>query len=218
MSVNGMASVKLPARSRATAYVSIGQLKDAGDPLMPQTINSANADRCPSSATRQRRGAHHGGQSQVRVAAHAVHGPERALSDLRLRQPHAGVHHDAARVVRQRAVGRDAARCTPSHSACCAIRWTRTSSVGAELCHRRHRLSRGSQEERTHRIFESTTDNVVRVTFDSVGNALVLAANQVRARATARRRASKRASSSWRRSASSLACGISTSRRATAIA
>ena len=25
-------------------------------------------------------------------------------------------------------------------------------------------------DERTHRIFESTTDNVVRVTFDSVGN------------------------------------------------
>ena len=42
VSVNGMASVKMPARSRATAYVSMGQLKDAGDPLMPQTINSAN--------------------------------------------------------------------------------------------------------------------------------------------------------------------------------
>ena len=31
VSVNGMASVKLPARSRATAYVSFGALSDAGE-------------------------------------------------------------------------------------------------------------------------------------------------------------------------------------------
>src|SRR6185436_6742112 len=37
-----MASVRLPQRSRATAYVSVGSLTDAGDPLMPQTINTAN--------------------------------------------------------------------------------------------------------------------------------------------------------------------------------
>ena len=41
-SVNGLASVKMAGRSRATAYVSVGSLTDAGDPLMPQTINSAN--------------------------------------------------------------------------------------------------------------------------------------------------------------------------------
>jgi len=37
--VNGMASVKLPRRSRASAYVSAGVLTDAGDPIVPQTIN-----------------------------------------------------------------------------------------------------------------------------------------------------------------------------------
>ena len=40
--VNALGSLKLPWRSRATAYVSIGALKDAGDALMAQTINSAN--------------------------------------------------------------------------------------------------------------------------------------------------------------------------------
>jgi MtrB/PioB family decaheme-associated outer membrane protein len=41
--VNGMASVKLPYKSRATAYASVASLKDAGDPMVPQTINSANS-------------------------------------------------------------------------------------------------------------------------------------------------------------------------------
>ena len=39
--VNGLASVKLPHRSRATAFVSVGRLTDAGDPIVPQTINTA---------------------------------------------------------------------------------------------------------------------------------------------------------------------------------
>jgi MtrB/PioB family decaheme-associated outer membrane protein len=42
ITVNGMASVKLPMKSRATAYVSMGSLKDAGEPLMAQTVNTAN--------------------------------------------------------------------------------------------------------------------------------------------------------------------------------
>lgn len=40
--VNGMASIKMPYRSRATAYVSTSLLQDVGDPIIPQTINSAN--------------------------------------------------------------------------------------------------------------------------------------------------------------------------------
>ena len=37
-----MASVKLPYRSRIMAYGSVGLLEDAGEPLVPQTINSAS--------------------------------------------------------------------------------------------------------------------------------------------------------------------------------
>ena len=43
INVNGLASVRLPHRSRATAYASIGVLKDAGEPLLPITINPAIA-------------------------------------------------------------------------------------------------------------------------------------------------------------------------------
>ena len=39
---SGLAEVKLPARSRASAYISFGSLSDAGEALMPQTINTAN--------------------------------------------------------------------------------------------------------------------------------------------------------------------------------
>jgi MtrB/PioB family decaheme-associated outer membrane protein len=38
--VNGLLSYRLPHRTRATAFVSVGSLKDAGDPIMPQTLNS----------------------------------------------------------------------------------------------------------------------------------------------------------------------------------
>jgi len=41
--VNGLVSFTLPRRSRLSAYVSAGSLKDAGDPIMPFTINSAVA-------------------------------------------------------------------------------------------------------------------------------------------------------------------------------
>ena len=46
--VNGLVSAKLPYQSRATAYVSFGRLEDAGDPLMPQTINSLDQSPSPS--------------------------------------------------------------------------------------------------------------------------------------------------------------------------
>ena len=39
--VNGLGSIKLPGRTRLTAHASIGTLKDAGEPLVPQTINAA---------------------------------------------------------------------------------------------------------------------------------------------------------------------------------
>src|SRR5262245_60602493 len=49
--VNGTASVKLPYRSRATAYLSFNSLNDAGDPLMPQTVNTATSPQPVDRAT-----------------------------------------------------------------------------------------------------------------------------------------------------------------------
>ena len=39
--VNGLVSAKLPWHSRASAYGSTGMLEDAGDQMIPQTINTA---------------------------------------------------------------------------------------------------------------------------------------------------------------------------------
>jgi len=41
LTVNGMVTAKLPGRSRATAYFATGSLSDGGNYIMPQTINSA---------------------------------------------------------------------------------------------------------------------------------------------------------------------------------
>lgn len=41
VSVNGMASVSLPKKSRATGYVSFGVLDDRGATILPQTVNTA---------------------------------------------------------------------------------------------------------------------------------------------------------------------------------
>jgi len=41
LTVNGMVTAKLPGRSRATAYFATGSLTDGGNYIMPMTINSA---------------------------------------------------------------------------------------------------------------------------------------------------------------------------------
>ena len=84
--VNGLASAKLPYRSRATGYVSFGRLEDAGDPLMPQTINSSISPKPVARTTVD-------GEAQTSaVTLTFVSRPVQAvdmnvrLSDVRLRQ------------------------------------------------------------------------------------------------------------------------------------
>jgi MtrB/PioB family decaheme-associated outer membrane protein len=169
-SVNGMASVKMPGRSRATAYVSMGQLQDAGDPLMPQTINSANAtlpldrDRVNGEArtsavnlTFVSRPTRHT-DLNVRYRSYDYDNRTPAFSMIQRvaydNAPSAvnpAVHTEAFSVLR-RTLDADF-RVSASRFATAGIGYSRLG------------------DERTHRIFESTTDNVVRVTFDSVGNA-----------------------------------------------
>jgi len=168
VSVNGMASVKMPGRSRATAYVSMGQLKDAGDPLMPQTINSAN------SVAPLERDLVNGEARTSAVNLTFVSRPSR-YTDLNVRYRSydydnrtpafrmtqrvaydnapstvtTNVHTEAFGVVR-RTLDADF-KVTALHFATAGVGYSRL------------------QEDRTHRIFESTTENVVRATFDAVG-------------------------------------------------
>lgn len=170
-SVNGMASVKLPRRSRASAYVSVGSLKDAGDSLMPLTVNSANT------TAQVERSQVEGEARTTAVTLSFVSRPTRYLDlnvqfrsyDYDNRTP---VFSMTQRVSYDNAPSNLA---SPVHTepfgvvrntfdADFKVTPVSAASVGVGFS----RL----QEERSHRIFESTTDNVVRVIFDSVGTGM----------------------------------------------
>jgi MtrB/PioB family decaheme-associated outer membrane protein len=169
--VNGLVSVQMPRRSRATAYVSVGSLSDAGDPIMAQTSNSVNQaailplDRGTvegearttafnlTFTSRPTRWA----DARVRFRSFDYDNrtPEFALTQ-RVSYDNApsalasAVHTEPFGVVRH---DLDAEfRVTPINRAALTVGFARLG------------------EERTHRIFESTTENVVRLAFDSVGH------------------------------------------------
>jgi MtrB/PioB family decaheme-associated outer membrane protein len=167
--VNGLVSVKLPRRSRASAFVSVGTLTDAGDPIVPQTINSALPPAPLARATVD------GEIKTTAVNLTFVSRPTRYLDftagyrqyDFDNRTPEFAmtqrvsydngvsavnppVHTEPFGVLRH-TVDADL-KLTPISGLAAGVGFTRLS------------------EERTHRIFESTTDNVVRVTFDTVSN------------------------------------------------
>ena len=168
--VNGLASVKLPHRSRASAFVSVGtahrrrRSDRASDDQFGAAAGAARARHG------ERRGADDGGQPHLCLPADPLRRLHGRLSAIRLRQSDARIRDDAAGVLRQRRLRRESGRSIPSRSACCGtpldadLKLTPMSGISAGVGFTR------LGEERTHRIFESTTDNVVRVTFDTVSN------------------------------------------------
>jgi MtrB/PioB family decaheme-associated outer membrane protein len=165
--VNGMASVKLPYRSRAMAYVSTGLLQDAGDALVPQTINSANT---PAALDRQTvDGEARSSSVNLRFTSRPNKYTDVIVSyrsyDYDNRTP---VFHMRERVSYDNAP----AAVTPPvetepfgltrHTFDADYRLAPFAMTTAGIGFTRN------SEERTHRIFESTTDNVVRITFDTV--------------------------------------------------
>ena len=166
--VNGLASMKLPYRSRATAYLSVGSLKDAGDPLVPLTINSALSAAPLERATVQ---------GEARTTA---------VNLTFVSRPRRDIDVD----VRYRAYDYD--NQTPEFALSQRVSYDNTISNLAEPVHTepfgllRHTVDADVRftplrrttagvgytrvvEDRTHRIFESTADNVFRVVFDTLG-------------------------------------------------
>jgi MtrB/PioB family decaheme-associated outer membrane protein len=165
--VNGFASVKLPYRSRASAYVSSGMLKDAGDPIIPQTINSVLKPGALERTTVE------GEARTSAVNLTFVSRPSRYLDfDVRYRSydydnrtPEFGMTQRVSYDNSVSAVSPPIE--TEPHG---VVR--RTFDADFKLIPRGG-LSAGVgftrlTEERTHRIFTSTTDNAVRLTFDKV--------------------------------------------------
>ena len=165
--VNGLASVKLPYKSRATAYASLGMLEDVGDPLVPQTINSVNV------TTPLERQTVNGEARTSSVNLRFTSRPKR-YTDIIV--SYRGYEYDNR---------------TPEFALSQRVAYDNTPSTLSPPIHTEpYGLSRGTfdadfrvlptsrtsagvgytrlSEDRTHRIFETTTDNVFRLTFDAL--------------------------------------------------
>jgi MtrB/PioB family decaheme-associated outer membrane protein len=169
ISVNGLASYLMPYRTRVTAYVSAGSLKDAGDPILPFSTNTARPDIALDRPTVN-------GEARTRnVNLSLTSRPNRLLS-MDVRYKYYDYDNQTPTFAVTQRIAYDVSLSTldpPSHTEPFGVarhafdadvrylpRTSMTAAVGFSRIN----------EARTHRIFESTTDNVVRVQFDSVGN------------------------------------------------
>ena len=169
MGVNGLASVRLPARSRATAYVSAGHLTDAGDPIIPQTINSAVAT-APLPRTTV--------EGEARTTAVNLTFVSRPTRYVDITAGYKQYDYDNRtpefEMTQRVAYDNTVSAVTPAvesepfgvlrHTLDADLKLSPRSGVSAGIGVTR------LQEERTHRIFESTTDNVVRITADALNH------------------------------------------------
>jgi MtrB/PioB family decaheme-associated outer membrane protein len=167
--VHGLASVKMPARSRATAYVSFGSLKDAGDALMPHTINSAlPAVPLPRSTVE--------GSAKTSAVNLTFTSQPKSKIDFNVRyRMYDYDNRTPLFEIRQRVAYDNTVSnlTTPldtepfglvRHTFDADVRLqTPLSGTAAGAGYSRY------SEERTHRIFESTSDDIFRLTFDSLG-------------------------------------------------
>jgi hypothetical protein len=181
VTLNGLASVKLARRSRATWSVSMGSLRDAGAAIMPQTINAVNA---PLIAPLPRDTVD-GRARTLATNLHVVSRPHRAI-DVTLRVRTYEYDNRTPEFAMTQRVAYDNAPGVASmstlggvsvpgpvpteaygvtrHALEADVRFTPVRLVSAGLG-----VSRLS-EERSHRFFEETTDHVVRLTFDALGS------------------------------------------------
>lgn len=184
ITLNGLASVKLADRTRVSFYVSGGSLKDAGDPLMPQTINSANL----ALITPLDRAAVEGEAHTLSTNLNFVSRPNRYFDvsaryrtyDYDNQTPEFAMtqrvsYDNTPGVASLSTLGGVTVPYTTSpidsepfgvvrHTLDLDLRATPKPSMVAGVGYTR------LEEERTHRLIEDTTDHVFRLTFDTVGN------------------------------------------------
>ena len=169
-SVNGLVTAKLPWHSRATAYVSGGLLQDAGDPIMPQTVNTALVGINPLPRTTV--------EGEGKTMATNLSFSSRPKQKLDF-------------VARYRSYDYD--NRTPEFVSSQRISYDNSvSNVNPPISTEPFGLTRRSfdvegrylpmmgtsigvgynwlDEERTHRAYEGVAENTVRVTFDTVNN------------------------------------------------
>lgn len=183
--VNGTASVRLPGRSRATAYISTGSLKDAGDPLVAQTVNSAISPAPVDRATVD------GEARTTAVNLTFVSRPSRYF-DVNVRFRDYDYDNRTPQLTLLQRVSYDNSVSTASYGSlgaqtCSLVTVTPCSVVTEPFGIGRATFDADFKttltgfftagvgysyigEERTHRVIEDTTDHVFRLTFDAIGH------------------------------------------------
>ena len=183
--VNGMLSYRLPRKSRVTAFVSVGSLKDAGDALMSQTVNTANTP-LPLARTTV--------EGEARTTAFNLNFSSRPNRYLDVSARFRSYDYDnrtpefamTQRVAYDNSPGNatmstlGGTSYTPNHDGVSGV-LTEPFGVARYTFDGDVRLSPWSgmsvgggysriQEDRSHRFFEKTTENLLRLTFDTIGN------------------------------------------------
>jgi MtrB/PioB family decaheme-associated outer membrane protein len=171
VSANGLFSYRLPYRSRVNVYGSLGSLRDTGDPLLPFTVNSAVTS--PALDRTETEG--HAKTKSVNLTFTSR--PSRVIDvDVRFRTYDYDNRTPEFLVTQRVAYDNGVSNVTNTalqHSEPFGV--TRATFDGDVRLSAIPGLSAGVgfshlAEERTHRIFEETTDNVFRLTVDSIGN------------------------------------------------
>ena len=166
--VNGMISVKLPQNSRATAYVSTGQLRDGDEVIMPYTINTAATGALAFPRVMV------DGAADTMAANLSFTSRPTANVNFSLRfQSYEYDNKTPEFIVYQRSSYDNgiSSSSTPimtepfgmiRHNFDADLRYSPRAGTGVGVGYQR------LAEERSHRIFEETVDNVFRLTFDTV--------------------------------------------------
>ena len=172
--VNGLLSYRLPYKSRASVYGSVASLRDDGTPLLPFTINTA----IPTVPLDRPTTEGHARTSSINL--NFISRPVKAI-DIDIRFRTYDYDNQTPQFLVTQRVGYDnavSAVTVPAlqetepygvkratFDADVRFNLMRVLSAGAGVSHQ--------SEERTFRIFDKTTDNTVRLLFDSVGNTRV---------------------------------------------
>ncbi len=172
LGVNGMISIKMPKKSRLTAYAAFSTLKDDNGLVLPQTSNTAVL----ALAGPPDRTAINGEAKTTAANVSFVSRPSDLVSvnvryryfDYNNRTPE---YHQTLRVSYDGSVATRDVRSEPfgllRHTLDADIKFTPKGPVALTLGATRH------QEDRTHRIFESTVDNSMRIKVDTLSTGLV---------------------------------------------
>ena len=165
--VNGMASVKLPYRSRATAYLSVANLKDAGDPMVPQTINSSISPAPVERSTVE-------GEARTHSLNLSFVSRPNRLSDFTVRYRTYEYDNRTPEMALSQRVAYDntpSAISPPIHTEPYSV--DRGTFDADFRFTPRGRMSAGLGysfigDDRTHRIYHSTGEHLVRLVFDAM--------------------------------------------------